>query len=76
MVKSKPSRPYKVNKLNTPTEGNKEQASKPDNYRGKKPRNKPSLEPESKTDFQVRCTDLEGYIMTLGQEHPKFSPKQ
>ena len=60
MVESKPSRPSEGNESKIPTEGNKGQASNPNNYIGKKPQNKPSPEPEAKTDSQGRCTDLEG----------------
>ena len=51
--------------MKIPTDGNKVQASKPKKYRGKKPLNKPSLEPETNTDFKVSCTDLEGYTFDL-----------
>ena len=68
MVESKPSRPPEGNGLKIPTDGNKGQVSKPNKYRGKKqPRNKSSLEPETETDFQGRCTDLEGYTFDLGR---------
>ena len=67
MVESKPSRPPEGNELNIPTDGNKGQVSKPKKYRGKKqPRNKSSLDPKTETDFQGRCTDLEGYTFDLG----------
>ena len=66
MVKSKPSHPPEGNELKTPTEGNKGQASKANKYGGKKPQNKPILEPKTKTDSQGRCTDLEGYTFDLG----------
>ena len=73
MVKSKPSRPPEGNELKIPTEGNKRQASKPKKYRGKKqPQNKSSLDPKNETDFQGRCTDLEGYTFDLG---PRASDK-
>ena len=53
--------------MNIPTDGIKVQASNPKNYRGKKQtQNKPSLGLENETDFQGRCTDLEGYIFDLG----------
>ena len=66
MVKLKPSRPSEGNELMIPTDGNKGQVSKPKKYRGKKqPRNKSSLEPETETEFQGRCTDLEGYTFDL-----------
>ena len=52
------------------------QASKPKKYRGKKPQNKPSPEPETETDFQVRCTDMEGYTFDLGTRvSDKFARK-
>ena len=73
MVESKPSRPPEGNELKIPTDGNKGQVPKPKKYRGKKqPRNKSSLEPDSETDFQGRCTDLEGYTFDLG---PRASDK-
>ena len=58
MVKWKPFRPPEGNELKIPTDGNKGKAFNPKNYRGKKPQNKPSPKPESKTDFQSRCSDL------------------
>ena len=75
MVKSKPSHPPEDNELKIPTDRNKGKVSKPRKYRGKKqPRNKSSLEPETKTDFHGRCTDLEGYTFDLGpRESDKFS---
>ena len=67
MVESNPSRATEGNELKIPTDRNKGQVSKPKNYRGKKqPRNKSSLAPETETDIQVRCTDLEGYTVDLG----------
>ena len=72
MVESKPSRPPEGNESKIPTDWNKGQVSKPKKYRGKKPRNKPILEPETETDFQGRCTDLEGYTFDLG---PRASDK-
>ena len=67
MVESKPSSPPEGNELKIQTDRNKGQVSKPNNYRGKKkPRNKSILEPETETDFQVRCTDLERYTFDLG----------
>ena len=73
MVKLKPSRPPEGNELNIPTDRNKWQASKPNKYRVKKqPWNKSRLEPETETDFQGRCTDLEGYTFDLG---PRASDK-
>ena len=47
------------------TDENKGQASKPKKYRGKKPQNKPILEPKTETEFQGRCTDLESYTFDL-----------
>ena len=63
--------------MKIPTDGNKVKASKPKKYRGKKqPKNKSSLEPETDTDFQGRCTDLEGYTFDLGPiASDKFSRK-
>ena len=56
------------------TDGNKGQVSKHKKYIGKKPQNKPSLDPEIETDFQGRCTDLEGYTFGLGtRASDKFS---
>ena len=73
MVKSKLSHPPEGNELNIPTDGNKGQASNPKKYRGKKqPKNKSTLDPETKTEFQGRCTDLEGYTFELG---PRASDK-
>ena len=72
MVESKPSRPPECNELNIPTDGNKVQAYMPNIYRGKKPQNKPSPEPKTKTSFQGQCTDLKGYTFDLG---PRASAK-
>ena len=73
MVKQKPPLPPEGNELKIPTDGNKGQVSKPKKYRGKKqPRNKSSLDPETETDFQGRCTDLGGYTFDLG---PRASDK-
>ena len=72
MVESKPSCPPEGNELEILTDGNKGQASKAKKYRGKKPRSNPSPEPETKTDFQGWCTDLEGYTFNLG---PRASEK-
>ena len=58
MFKSKPSRPTEGNESNIPNVGNKGQASKPKKYRGNKPQNKLSPEPEAESDFQGWCTDL------------------
>ena len=75
MVKSNPSCPPEGNELNIPTDGNKGKFSKSKKYRGKKQtRNKSSLEPKTETDFQGRCTDLEGYTFDLGpRSSEKFS---
>ena len=73
MVKSKPYRPPEGNSSKIRTDRNKWQVSKTNKYRGnKQPRNKSSLEPKTETDFQGRCTDLEGYTFDLG---PKASDK-
>ena len=73
MVKSKPSCSPESNELKILTEENKGQASNTKKYRGKKqPWNKSSLEPETKTDFQGQCNDLEGYTYDLG---PRASDK-
>ena len=74
MVKLKLSHPPEGNELEIPNDWNKGQASNNKKYRGKKPQNKAILEPEIKTDFQGRCTDLEGYTLTLDQEHLKKLP--
>ena len=67
MVKSKPSRPPEGDELRIPTDGNKGKVSKTKKYVGKKqPRNKSSLDPKTETDFQGRCTDLEGFTFDLG----------
>ena len=77
MVKSKPYRPPEVNELKILTNGNKVQASKPKKYIGKKqPQNKPILEPKTDTDFQGRCTDLEGYNFDLGSRTSEFFPRK
>ena len=60
MVESKRSRPPENNKLKIPTDRNKGLASEPKKYRGKKPQNKPSLEPKTQTDLQFQYTDLGG----------------
>ena len=75
MVESKPSRPTEGNELKIPTDGNKGQVSNPKKYRGKKqPQNKPSLDPETETKFQGRCTDSEGYTFDLGPKaYDKFT---
>ena len=73
MVKLKPSRPPEGNELKISTDSNKVLASNPNKYRvNKKPRNKSSLETETETDFQGRCTELEGYTFDLG---PRASGK-
>ena len=73
MVESKPYRPPEGNELKIPNDGNKGQVSKTKEYRGKKqPQNKSSLEPETETDFQGRCNDLEDYTFDLG---PRASDK-
>ena len=58
--------------MKIPTDWKKGQASKTNKYRGKTPQNKPRPYPEAATDFQGRCTDLEGYIFDLG---PRASKK-
>ena len=72
MVELKPSWPTKGNESKIPANGNKVKYSKPKNYRGEKPQNKPSPDPEFETDFQGRCTDLKGYTFDLG---PRVSDK-
>ena len=72
MVESKPPHPPDGNESKILTDGNKGQASKPKKYRGKKPRNKPSPETKTVTEFQGRCTDLEGCTLDLG---PRASNK-
>ena len=71
MVKSKPSCQTAGNELKIPTDRNKGQSSKPKKYRGKKPRNRPILNSKDETDFQVWCTDLEGYTFYLGPRAPE-----
>ena len=66
MVQSKAPRPHEGNELKIPTERNKGKVSKPNKYRYNKPWNKPIPESRTKTDFQGRCTDLEGYTFDLG----------
>ena len=75
MVKSKTSCPPEGNELKIPNDRNKGKVSKPKKYRGKKqPQNQSSLEPETETDFQGQCTDLEGYTFDLGPiESEKFA---
>ena len=76
MVKSKPSCTPESNKLKNPNDGNKVKSSKPKKYRGKKPRNNPSLDLEAKTNIQGWCTNLEGYIFDLGpRASGKFAQK-
>ena len=77
MVGLNPSRSTEGNELKISTDGEKGQVSKPKKYRGKKQlRNKSSLEPETNTDFQGWCTDLEGYTFDLGSRaSDKFSRK-
>ena len=71
MVKSKPSRTSEGNELKILIGGNKGQSPNTKKYRGKKTLNKTGLEPEAETDFQGRCTDLEGYVFYLGPRAPK-----
>ena len=66
MDKSKPYRPPEGNELKIMTDKKKGKASTTNKYRVKKPKNKPSPYPETETDFQGRCTDLEGYTFDLG----------
>ena len=74
MVKSKPSRPPEGNKSKIPTDGNKLQSSNPNKYRGNEPQNTPSPDPKTDTDFQGRCTDLEGYTFDpVPRASDKFS---
>ena len=63
----KPFQPPEGNELKISTDGNKGKVPNPKKCRGKKPQNKPIPEPEFKTDFQGRCTNLEGYIFDPGQ---------
>ena len=71
MVESKPSLPPEGNEFKILNYGNKLKASKPKKYRGKKHQNNSILEPKTETDFQVRCTDLEGYTFDLGPRASK-----
>ena len=77
MVELNPSRPPEGNELKIPTDGNKGQVSKTKKYRDKKqPLNKSSLEPETETDFQGRCNDLESYTFDLWPRvYDKFARK-
>ena len=59
MVELKPYCPPWGNESNKPTDGNKGQASKPKNYRGKKPRNKPIPDTKAETNFKGWCNNLE-----------------
>ena len=72
MVVSKLPLTHEGNELKNLTDGNKGKASKPKNYRGKKPQNNPSPDPKSETNFKGRYNDLEGYILYLG---PRVSEK-
>ena len=54
------SRPPEGNALNILTYRNKRKPPNPKKNRGNKPQNKSSLKPKTETDFQGRCTDLEG----------------
>ena len=58
MVELKLSHPPEGNELEIPNDWNKGQASNTKKYRGKKPRNKPILEPKTETDYQGQCTGL------------------
>ena len=49
----------------------KGQESKSKKYRGKKPQNKTSPEPEAETDLQGRFADLEGCTFDLGPRAPE-----
>ena len=71
-AESKPYLPHKGNEVKIPTDGNKVQVSNTKKYRGKRPQNKPSPDPETETDFHDGCTDLEGYTVDLG---PRASEK-
>ena len=66
MVKSKSYCPPEGNELKIPAGRNKVQASNPKKYRGKIPRNKPSFDPETETDFQGQCTEWEDYRFDPG----------
>ena len=60
--------------MNILTGSNKGPASKPKKYKGKKPLNEPSPDPKTKTEFQGRCTELEGYTFYLvSRAFDKFS---
>ena len=75
MVKLKLSRPPEGNESKILTDFNKGQSLKPKKY-SLKNRNKPILEPKSKTNFQGWCTDLEGNIIYLGpRAYDKFTEK-
>ena len=72
MVRSKPSRPHEGNESNILNFWKKVHTSNPKKHIGKKPQNKPGPEPETKTDFQGKCTELEGYTFDFG---PRVSKK-
>ena len=74
MIKSKPSCPPEGIELKIQTNGNKEQDSKPKKYTGNKPQNIPSSDPKTDTDFQGRCTDLEGYTSDMQHIHQQKIP--
>ena len=75
MFKSKPSLPPEGNESKIMTDRNKGQASNTKDYRAKKTWNKLIPDPKSKTDFQGRCADLEGYIFDLGQRASINAPE-
>ena len=72
MIKLKTYRPPEGNEFKIHTDRNKGQASEPKKYRGKKPQNKPSPDPETETDFQGRWNDLKGYTFDLGRRESEI----
>ena len=74
MVESKPFYPPEDKVSNNSTDRNNDQSSNTMKYSGKKPQNKPSLEPKEKTNLKVRWNYLERYIFDLGlRASKKFS---
>ena len=65
MVKYKSYLTLEGNEPNIPTVRNKRKYSNLNKYRGNKPLNKPIPKPETETNFQGRCTDLEGQLFDL-----------
>ena len=66
MVESKPSHPPEGNEQKIPTDRDKGKTTSPRSTKVRSLQKKPILETKAKTDLQVRCTDLEGYIFHIG----------